>query len=188
MVNIEEISPNVISNQIEYNTQDRTLMSSFEVDTKLDSTGYIEYSIYDLNNNLLNIEDNYTSYTVLNDGQSAQSDEINKIEVNPETDLENLGYNQGEFNVYYNILSREVGSSLEQLFISEISSDRTEIRLDSNNLTNALLQEQVENFAFKRQESEYFLDFYVNFGNNNLLIANNIALDTDDENFNTTVL
>ena len=51
MVNIEEILPNIINNQIEYKPQDENLISSFEVDTKLDPTGYIEYSIYDLDNN-----------------------------------------------------------------------------------------------------------------------------------------
>ena len=188
MVNIEEISSNIINNQIEYKPQDETLMSSFEVDTKLDSTGYIEYSIYDLNNNLLNLDPNYNSYTIKNDGQNAQSNEINKIIINPETDLENLGYNQGEFNVYYNILSRKVGSDIQSLYISEISSDRTEIRLDSNNLTNALLQEQAENFIFERQESEYFLDFYINLGDNNLAIANNIQVNINENSFNTTIL
>ena len=68
MVNIEEISSNIINNQIEYKPQDETLISSFEVNTKLDSTGYIEYSIYDLNNNLLNLDPNYNSYTIKNDG------------------------------------------------------------------------------------------------------------------------
>ena len=188
MVNIEEISSNIINNQIEYKPQDETLMSSFEVDTKLDPTGYIEYSIYDLDNNLLNLDTNYNSYTIENDGQNAQSNEINKIIINPETDLENLGYNQGEFNVYYNILSRKVGSDIQSLYISEISSDRTEIRLDSNNLTNALLQEQAENFIFERQESEYFLDFYINLGDNNLAIANNIQVNINENSFNTTIL
>ena len=187
MVNIEVILPNIINNQIEYKPQDETLISSFEVNTKLDSTGYIEYSIYDLNNNLLNLDPNYNSYTIKNDGQNAQSNEINKIIINPETDLENLGYNQGEFNVYYNILSRKVGSDIQPLYISEISSDRTEIRLDSNNLTNALLQEQAENFIFERQESEYFLDFYINLGDNNLAIANNIQVNINENSFNTTI-
>ena len=188
MVNIDQISSNIINNQIEYNSQDETLISSFEIDTKLDSTSYIEYSIYDLNNNLLNLNSNYNSYIIENDGQIAQSNEINKIVINPETDLENLGYNQGTYNVYYNILSRKVGSDIESLYISEISSDRTEIRLDSNNLTNAILQEQAENFIFERQESEYFLDFYINLGDNNLAIANNIQLNINENSFNTTIL
>ena len=187
MVNIEQISPTLINNQIEYNSQDETLISSFGVNTKLDPTSYVEYSIYDLNNNLLSIDYKYNSYTVLNDGQSAQSSEISKIEINPEIDLENYGYNQGNYNVYYNITSLEIGSSVQKLYITEISSDRTEIRLDSLNIDNNILIEQTKNFINERQESEYFLDFYINFGDNNLFIANNIII-ADEDTDNPTVL
>ena len=187
MVNISPIIPTLIDNQIEYNSQDENLISSFEINTKLDSTGYIEYSIYDLNNNLLNINSNYNSYTVLDDGQSAQSLEINQINIDPQSDLESLGYSQGKYNVYYNILSKKIGSNLETLYIAEISSDRTEIRLESNNLENVSLREQTQTFFLERENSEYFLDFYINFGNNNLIIANNIALSETDP-FNPTIL
>ena len=53
MVNVTQIFSTDISTQIEYNAQDEALISSFEVDTKLDSTSRIEYNIYDLNSNLL---------------------------------------------------------------------------------------------------------------------------------------
>ena len=181
--NVEEISSTLINNQLEYNPQDENLISSFDIDTILDSSSYIEYNIYDLNNNLLQIAYNYNSYTILNDGQSALNSNINQINIDPQKDLDDLGFNQGAYNVYYNILSRKIGSNLETLFLSEISSDRTEIRLDNLNLDNTTLIEQTQNFINERQESEYFLDFYVNFGNNNLFIANNIVLvdeDTDD--------
>ena len=187
MVNISPITPTLINNQIEYNSQDENLISSFEINTKLDNKSYFEYSVYDLNNNLLNLNSNYASYTILNDGQSAQSLEISQINIDPQSDLESLGYNQGKYNVYYNILSKKIGSNLETLYISEISSDRTEIRLKSNNLENTTLREQTQTFFLERENSEYFLDFYVNFGNNNLLIANNIILSETDP-FDPTVL
>ena len=187
MVNISQITPTLIDNQVEYNSQDENLISSFEIDTKLDSTGYIEYSIYDLNNNLLNINSNYNSYTILDDGQSSLSSDINKINIDPQTDLEGIGYSQGKYNVYYNILSKKIGSNLETLYISEISSDRTEIRLESNNLENTSLREQTQTFFLEREYSEYFLDFYINFGNNNLIIANNIVLSETDP-LNPTIL
>ena len=180
MVNIIQIDSTLINDQTEYSGQDESLISSFEIDTKFDSTSYIEYNIYDLNNNLLFNDYNYSSYTIKNDGQAALSSELNKIEINLETDLENLGYDQGEYNVYYNILSREIGSNLERLYIQQISSDRTEIRLNSLNLDNTLLIEQTLNFINKREESEYFLDFYINLGDNNLLIANNIIIEDED--------
>jgi hypothetical protein len=187
MVNITQISSTDISTQIEYNPQDEALISSFEVDTKLDSTSRIEYNIYDLNSNLLYNTYNYTSYNIKDDGQSSQNGDITQIIINPETDLEDIGFDQGEYNVYYNILSYKIGSNLETLYISEISSDRTELRLDSNNIDDVTFQEQANSLITERENSEYFLDFYINFGENNLVIANNILLINDDPS-NPTIL
>ena len=108
MVNVTQISSTDISTQIEYNAQDEALISSFEVDTKLDPTSRIEYNIYDLNSNLLYNTYNYTSYNIKNDGQSSQNGDITQIIINPEIDLENLSFNSGEYNVYYNILARQI--------------------------------------------------------------------------------
>jgi len=187
MVNISQINPTLITSQTEYTSKDETLISSFDIDTKLDTSSYIEYNVYDLNNNLLYNTYNYNSYKVQNDGQSATSGEISNIIINPETDLGDLGFDQGEYNVYYNILSYKIGSNLETLYISEISSDRTEIRLDSNLIDNTTLQEQTETFILERENSDYFLDFYINLGDNNLSIANNINISNEDVN-NITVL
>ena len=63
MVNIIQIDSTLINDQTEYSGQDESLISSFEIDTKFDSTSYIEYNIYDLNNNLLFNDYNYSSYT-----------------------------------------------------------------------------------------------------------------------------
>ena len=187
MVNISQINPTLITSQTEYTSKDETLISSFDIDTKLDTSSYIEYNVYDLNNNLLYNTYNYNSYKVQNDGQSATSGEISNIIINPETDLGDLGFDQGEYNVYYNILSYKIGSNLETLYISEISSDRTEIRLDSNLIDNTTLQEQTKTFILERENSDYFLDFYINLGDNNLSIANNINISNEDVN-NITVL
>jgi hypothetical protein len=77
--------------------------------------------------------------------------------------------------------------NFEQLYISEISSDRTEIRLDSTSLTESDIVEQTNIFIQERENSAYFLDFYLNFGDNNLFISNNISLDNQDPT-NPTVL
>jgi len=183
---IVQIDPQDLTSQ-SYESQDVNLIPSFEVATNLTSSSYIEYFVYDLNQNLLSTEYNFVDYKVLNDGQSAGTGVLSQIEIDPEKDLINLGYDQGEYNVYYNFLNKQIGSNLQQLYIVEISSDRTEIRLDSTVLTNEDIVEQTTLFINERENSEYFLDFYLNFGDNILSIANNIALDNEDPN-NPTVL
>jgi hypothetical protein len=171
-----------------YNDQDVNLISSFDIDTTLTSESYIEFFIYDNNRNLIIPNYNFTNYTVLNNGQSAGSNNnLSQIEINPEEALIEYGFTQGEYITYFNFLNKKIGSNLQQLYISEISSDRTEIRLDSTSLTPSDIVFTTNDFIAERDNSPYFLDFYLNFGNNQLAIANNIQLDSQDPN-NPTIL
>ena len=136
MPNVTSISPTDFTLQF-YETQDENLISQFEVDTVLTGSSYIEFYIYDNNQTLLNSTTNYNSYNVLNDGQSAgNNNSISQFTISPGDDVENLGFGQGKYIAYYNFLTKQVGDPNTNLFISEISSDRTEIRLDSNTLSN----------------------------------------------------
>jgi len=171
-----------------YTGQDTNLISTFNVTASLSSSGYIEYFTYDLNQNLLTTEYNYTQYTVTNDGQSAGSDNtLSNINIDPEQSLLIDGFDQGSYITYYNFLNKQIGSNIEQLYIAEISSDRTEVRLDSTVLSNLDIVEKTNTFIQERTNSIYFLDFYLNFGDNQLLISNNINLDDQDPN-NPTIL
>ena len=78
MTQVTQIDPSELSTQA-YNPQDINLVPSFEVNTVLSENSYIEYNVYDLNNNLLFTNYNYNSYTVLEDGQSAQEGNISQI-------------------------------------------------------------------------------------------------------------
>ena len=171
-----------------YSGQDVNLISSFDIDTTLTSGSYIEYFTYDLNQNLLSTDYNFTQYSVTNDGQSAGSDNsLSQITLNPEQSLINSGFDQGSYIACYNFLNKKIGSNIEQLYISEISSDRTEIRLDSTILSDLDIIEDTNTFIQERTDSTYFLDFYLNFGDNQLIIANNIELDNQDPT-NSTIL
>ena len=126
-----------------YGEQDVNLISTFDVNTSFTTSSYVEFFIYDNNQNILSTTYNFSQYTVLNDGQSpGTNNDLSQIEINPEENLINLGYDQGQYTTYYNFFNKQVGSDLQQLYISEISSDRTEIRLDSTSLTNTDIVEQ----------------------------------------------
>ena len=184
---ITQIDTLTFSSQ-EYGDQDINLLTSFDVNTSLSSSSYIEFFVYDNNQNLLSSNLNFTQYTVQNDGQSAgDEDNISEIILDPEKALIDNGFDQGEYITYFNFLNHQIGSDISELYITEISSDRTEIRLDSTSLTNMDIVEQTTNFITERENSPYFLDFYLNFGGNELAIANNIQLDNQDPN-NPTIL
>jgi hypothetical protein len=179
MAEVTQITPTEITTQV-YNPQDVGLVPSFEVNTNLTEDSYIEYNVYDLNNNILYTDYSFNSYTVINDGQSALNGEISQIQIDPENDLINAGFDQGSYNSYYSFLINKVGNFNDKLYITEISSDRTEIRLSSNVIEDQDLIDQVTNFIEERNSSSYFVDFLINLGDNIQFISNNIQLDSSD--------
>jgi hypothetical protein len=171
-----------------YGGQDTNLISTFDLSTSFTTSSYIESFIYDNNRNIITFDYNFTDYTIQNDGQSAGNNgNVSQITVNPEQFLIDNGFDQGEYITYFNFFNKKIGSELQPLYIAEISSDRTEVRLDSTTLSNLDIVEQTTQFVQERETSTYFLDFYLNFGDNQLSIANNIRLDNTDPN-NPTVL
>ena len=180
ITNIQEVSPITFEVQ-SYSSEVTNLISSVDVETQFSpETDYLEYYVYDLNGNIVYANFfGFPNYTILD----------NQLAINPEQDIKDTGFGDGQYNTLYNFLSNELGSNGSTLYyISEISTDRTEVRLASTDLTRL----EIISFttAFIEQQSirtEAYPDFYLNFGNNQLIIANNVLL--DDSNFeNPTVL
>ena len=158
-----------------YIQKDEQIIPSFFLDTQfLSETDYIEYYLFDQNKNLINtfVVSNKSDYKVIN----------GDIIINPENDLNNQGIFQGSYYINYNFFRKRLSSDNENnYYISEINSDRTEIRLSSNKISYDDIVSSFNDFNEHRENSEYFVDFYLNFGENNLFIANNIKLDTTSE-------
>jgi hypothetical protein len=158
----------------DYSIQDSNIISQFEIDTTFSqSADYIEYFIFDENQNLVfpNTTQELLTYTVKN----------GDVLLSPGQDLLQLGFDTGIYYISYNFYKKRLSSSILNLYyISDISSDRTEIRLDSTIISNEDIISSTNDFIQYRNESSYFVDFYLNFGNNNLVIANNLRLDTSN--------
>ena len=158
----------------EYSTQDDNLIVNFTVEPTFDPLkNYVAYYVYDLNDTVVfSNEINFLGYSIIN-GQ---------VVLNPEVDIEAVGFEEGQYNVVYNFLNNELSSSyFQRLYIDQISSDRTEVRLNTTQISNldlisgaTLLSAQIQSSA-----GVYF-DFFLDFGDNQLVIANNILLDTSN--------
>ena len=168
MATVNRISPVTYELQ-SYNPNDAALLNQFSIDTALTSSSCIEFFIYDLNRNLVsNPIYNYTGYTVKDDGQSAgNNNEVSEFQIAPGDDVEAAGFNQGKYIAYYNYFTKQIGDPNQPLYISEISSDRTEIRLSTNynqleqvGLDGTSLVEQTNKFINFRDNQNYFVDFY----------------------------
>jgi hypothetical protein len=173
VVTLNPIDPVTFEYQ-DYSAQDDNLIVNFTVEPTFDPLqNYVAYYIYDLNNNVIfDNEVNFDSYSII-DGQ---------VILNPEGDVEKAGYEEGQYNVVYNFLNNELSSSFfQRLYIDQISPDRTEVRLNTTQISNLDLISNANALINQIQSNPgVYFDFFLNFGDNQLIIANNILLDTSN--------
>ena len=173
-LDFSDFNPQVTNNQL------LNLVSVLSLKSTLGPNSCIEFFIYDNNLNILSSEYMFSDYTIQNDNKSSLTNEISNIIFNPETILTSLGYDEGQYNTYFNFLDKKIGSSYQNLYIKEISSDRTEIKLASFALSDVDIIEQTDIFTKEREQSNLFIEFKLNFGNNQLITANNLKLENQD--------
>ncbi len=173
---IRQVNPGTFQMQ-EYSTNDSSLIASFELDTNFSSsTDYIEYSVYDANQVMIFPAD--TSTSAISTTYSVTEGNVNLM---PEKELNNLGFFEGTYYVNYEFYRNRCRSNQNnRYYIKEINSDRTEIRLASNDILSSPLVSSVNEFEQYRNASTYFVDFYLNFGGEDIVIANNIKVDNGD--------
>jgi hypothetical protein len=191
------IDPNTLNYQT-ISSDDTVLLDSFVVVSLFDPTkDIVEYFIYDFNDSLIYSNSNFRDWTNTEDPSlasttlqtnstgsnldyvpSPQIAKISTINLDPIQNVQNVGFGFGKIKTLYNFLSYELSSSpTNQLFISDISSDRTELRLKTNFISDDALSISYEAFKTKINNDPSFDEFYLNFGNNQLVVAVNILLD-----------
>jgi hypothetical protein len=171
ITNIQSVNPDTLEFQ-NYQSADSGLISSFTVNdiSFTSNSNSIEYHILDSNKNLIISDYNFLNYSILDED----------ITITPENDLSNLGFTEGQYYTLYHFITPLLNSTPDnKYFISEISSDRTELRLSSNTLTSQSIIDGYNNFISQYAGQNYYPDFYLNFGDNDLVIANNILLDNN---------
>ncbi len=187
MANLSSLDPRTFEVQA-YSPQDEGLLGPYIVGSSLQSSSFVDLYVYDVNKQLIATNFNFQGYSIEESSPTNKENNLSQLSLNPIADLGTVGLNSsGKYITYYSFLNNEIGDSNDILYISEISTDRTELRLKSSFLPNDQLVEIIEDFIDKREESEYFLDFYLNFGNNNLIISNNIKL-SNEESLDPSVL
>jgi len=137
---------------------------------------YVELHISDPSDKVIYSLSPFTGYNIPGNFQTTSS--IQDLVFDPTTDLKNIGIQSGKYNLTYNVLRPVIVKNYNLgLFINEISGDRTEIRLSTNNITSDELVNNASDFINTFSSLPYFKEFYLNFGRNQLLPAVNIALD-----------
>ena len=149
--------------------------------------GRAEAIVFDLDGNALNYNSN-AQFAIIENGVGKDRSTADAIEVYPGKEVENLGFDIGSYNVFYNFLNNELKSSADHPFtIKQISADRTEVRLVSNFLSREELKQEVAKIFPEQIVSPYYPDFVLNFGKNRLAIATNLLFDETNNQYSVLV-
>ena len=158
--------------------------------------------IYDYSHTLVYQNPDYEangSFLPSSPGSSTTSttSSYNKFELNPQEDVISQGYSSGMYYALYNFIDYELGSELSidsitpadeknpvdvtnygghPYFISEISGDRTELRIQNNFLSPTQIENYYKDFINKISARENADEFYISFDNNRNFIAVNSQL------------
>lgn len=177
---IQDINPSQYINQ-DYTQKDINLLHPLNVNKTFgELNDVIEFFIISPDGNILEKDYNYKNFTNVNNINN--SNLYNQIKLNPENDILSYGYDKGEFNVLYNFSRLLFGSSnVLNFFIKEISRDRTELKITTQNIPYLDLQKHFVDYIANRNSRNFYSDFHINFGENNKIIGVNIALDTNTD-------
>lgn len=155
----------------QYNEDDKNLIEHFSIEENFNiSRDRIEYLIKNFNSETLFFNSNFTNYRIKD----------NKVEINPVDDLNDADFYSGNFIVNYKFFTDLFNSSEEDVFyISEISSNRTEIRVKSNSINIADIESDIQEVIDKLNNDPNYNDFLIKIENQIYIIGLNLKFEQD---------
>ena len=149
---------------------------------------YVEAHLYSNDGRLLDSNYNFTDYKIPGTLQGTAETTSDQLEFSPGVYIQDLGYIVGTYRIEFNVLRKKIFNTNEKLFfIKQISSDRTELVISSNDISSYDIENGTLNFINEMQSSPYYKDFLLNFGDNKIVNAVNIALDKNTDPYSILV-
>lgn len=162
-----------------YSTEDTQLISSFELNTSFNtSKHFVELHLLSLSDELIFSEYDYRGYSQLGNAQSAGQEGASILSIDPIKDSISFDYGVGGVKLLYHFLNDLYtdNNTSAELYIKEISPDRTELKLSSLTLSPEDIIRFTTNIKNKLESEAFFNEFRLNFGDNDLFIGTNIDI------------
>jgi len=172
---------NGLGNSVQkYSDQDIALINNTYINTTFgDPNDYIETFISDENGDILSYNYNLQSYFKTSEVNSG-TNKFTSILIDPEKDVKSEGFTRGKVSIQYNFLKNLFNSKYGSFYwIKEISTSRLELKLSSQTISGNEIKFGLSTYQNYVSQKNYYGDFYLNFGNNNLIIAVNAAFVND---------
>ena len=176
---IIQINPETLFND-GFELTDQNIIPSQElIGSFIPEKNKIEFYIYDANVSLLSSNYDFRNWDITQNSSTTTLTSTDTIGLDPSKDVFDSGFDIGNLYAVYNFINPELNSNLSQTYyISDISSNRTELRLKSNFITNEQISSSFIEFSTKLNNPAYFDEFYISFGNNEYQIGVNAQLET----------
>ena len=182
ITNISQLDPTEFINQ-DYKISDESLLNSLNINKEFGlPEDKVEVHVISPSGDVLNSAYDFKNYTTR---QTIQGTSLyDQVELDPKADLESFGVGLGRYEIIYNFYRQLFFSSPAlPFFISEISSDRTELKVSNNSISYTDLGQAYLTFISERNSRAFYSDFLLNFGDNKTLIGVNIAFDNSNESY-----
>lgn len=166
---LDNQNPIVLTDTDSNNINSTIIQSNFNVGTDI-----IQAYLYDADQNFINRITTGYKLNNLPEGESTDT-----LEIDPAADLVSNTYTQGTYEVSYNFVSPLLKNN-PNLFISEISLDRTELKINSNTLNSLQLEAAYETILTDLNDTVTFDGFYLDFGSNQLEFGINVGYNGND--------
>jgi len=165
-----------------YSDRDLSLINSTYINTTFgDPNDYIEAFISDEAGSILSYDYNLQSYFKTSEVNSG-TNKFTSILVDPQKDVADKGFNRGSVTIQYNVLKNLFNSKYGVFYwIKEISPSKLELKLSSQQLSGDTMRSGFGAYQNYISQKNYYSDFYLNFGDNNLILAINAAYVNDDQ-------
>jgi len=165
-----------------YNSRDLELITNNTINNFFeDGVDSVEYFITDESKFLLDYR--YDAPYKLDAESNIANNKYSRVIVDPEADVKSMGYNRGIINIQYNFLRYlfNSNSTTSKYWIKEISNSRLELKLASQDIPSSAIVTGFNQFENYITQKNYYPDFYLNFGRNNLIIAVNALVITEED-------
>jgi len=173
---------NSIPENENYSSADINLIENYQINKNYNpALNYIETHFYSLNNErIFSLYD----YNVSSDVDTDAEGNITNFTLEPETISIQNGFTGADHKIVFHFLNDLYTNSSEkqQFFINSISQDRQEVLIYSDKIDVNKLINTTEALRDQIQDRDYFDEYWLNLGDNDLFIITNIdVFELDDK-------
>ena len=173
---------NSIPENENYSSADLNLIDNYQINKNYSSDlHYIESHFYSLNNEkIFSVYD----YNITSDVETDAEGKVSNITLEPEVLSAENGFSGVDHKIVFHFLNDLYTSNSEKqnFYISSISQDRSEILLHSEDIDVNKLINTTEDLKENISSKDYYDEYWLNLGNNDLFIITNIDVyETDDK-------